>query len=210
MGDPSPLEAGDHLFALGAFGAGPGGLIVFHAITETGPAGGAIFARQGGSTFPVAIAGTARPASGVDAPVQPWSGFQTIEMNNEGAFLFTDFQGLVRLGLFMGRLVPAPGPILDALRARVPTLALAPADTALLLSRLDSIERFAAVDGGGQALKLAMGVQRAIRSKAGTTIPELAADALDPLLEDLVVALTPPPPAQLAMPARFDSIRIDR
>jgi hypothetical protein len=194
MGDPSPLEPGDLL-----------------AITENGPAAGALFARHEGITIPVAIAGTLRPGGGEDSQAT-WSGFQTIEMNDDGAFLFTDFQGLVRIGLFVGRFVPAPAAILATLRARIPTLGLAPADAALLLSRLDSIERYdTGADYGSQALKLAQGVQRAIRSKAGRTIPEAAADALDPLLDDLVVALTPlPKPAAPPNPARFDSLGIDR
>lgn len=211
--DASPLKPGDLLYALGAFGTDPGGLMVFHAITEQGPARGALFARHNGVTIPVAVAGTPRVGRVGDAPPPLWSGFQTLEMNSSGAFLFTDFQGLYRLALFMGRIVPGTSAVVDSLRQITPTLPLQPADAALLLSRLNSIERYATVDGGAQARALALGLQRAIRSKADGAIPLEAADALDPLLEDLIASLAPSAPAAVpavTAPARFDRLGIDR
>ncbi len=208
MRDPAPLSPGDEFFALGAFGMSPKGLLAFHATTELGPQGGAIFARRNGVMVPVAIAGELRPGSLTDLPAQPWRGFQTLEMNPEGAFIFTELAGIIRPSLFMARFVPAPFSVIDDLRGLIPTLPLTPADAALLLSRLASIERFAADDAGEQARKLALTLQRAIRGKAGGAIPLEAADPLDPLLDDLVIAVSQPRQAPVA--SRFDSLPIER
>ncbi len=102
QGDPTPLSASDTFRSLRGFGLNMFDTLVFHATTDQSPAGG-LFARRGGDLVSVAQVGEPRP-DGLDV----WNGFLRVEVNNQDDFVFTDFQGLVQSGVFLGEFVPSP------------------------------------------------------------------------------------------------------
>lgn len=185
QGDPSPVAPGDVLGALGAFGLNGADTLVLHALTRDHRTGG-LFARQaGGDLETVALAGEPRPG-GQDV----WHGFLQIDLNEEGAFVFTDFQNLlVQVGVFLGRFLPPPGVILERLIDLVDAGDLDRGLNANLTFRLQSIGRSLARDDQMSALRQTEALLTEVDRRAGRILDEATAERLSALLEDLVASL---------------------
>jgi len=192
--DRSPVSPNDRFAAFGGFGTNQAGDLVFHATTNQLPAGGMFF-RRGITTIPVAKAGDARP-DGLDV----WHGFLMVEMNEAGAFVFTDFQDqFVQVAVYTGRLVPPASILIDQISDAIRSGGLDRSVSLGLLAELRAIGRAAERNGAG-ALRLAEALRREVQSRSGHSIPAVFVDHVDPMLEDLVIALGGPSTAPHGRP----------
>ncbi|HKY34034.1 MAG TPA: hypothetical protein VJV23_16010 [Candidatus Polarisedimenticolia bacterium] len=189
QGDPSPFSPGDRLTAFGAFGRSGTGMLAFHALSQIHPGGGIAVVR-GGESFTAARRGDLRP-DGMDV----WQGFLRVVMNEQGAFAFTDFQGLANVGVFIGRFVPPSQVTLEALAA---LLAGAEIDRSLAGSfraRLRSLERAIASADRTRALRVIEMWRSDLAGRAGRSLGVELAERIDALLDDLLLALDAELPA---------------
>jgi hypothetical protein len=182
--DPSPLSPTDTYRGFAAFGRSAGGLLAFHAFTGAAP-GGVVAVRppSGGGDLVAAQAGMPRPGGGF------WSGFRRLEMNDRGAFVFVDFQGLIQAGVFLGRLLPPPADILADIAALLEDPSLSSSAERSLSAALRRIERTLAQGNLDRTLQAVAAMRRDVAMHAGRSIPLPLAEAIDTLLADLEQAL---------------------
>ncbi len=183
QGDPSPASAGDRFLSFGAFGLNGGGTMVLHATTQALSRGG-LFLRRGGTLKEIARVGGARPATfGV------FSGFRRVEVNESDAFVFTDFQALANVGVFLGRFIPPPQEALAAVVEAIERTGLVPGPGSGLLARVRTLESLLAAGERERLLRLIELLRVELDALARHAIERADADLIDLHLEDLVAAV---------------------
>jgi len=199
QGDPVPASPADRLAALGAFDVNAAGTLVAHALTDQHP-DGTLLVRRAGEDRLVAAAGEPRPDG-----TGSWHGFQRIELgeDHDDSFVFTDFEAIAQVGVFLGRFVPPAGIAIERLERALEQAGL----PGLFRPIGDAFAR----GHTAVAVRLAEALLVELDRRAGRSISLETADRIGLELDDVIFALGGPslhgpggPPAvPRARPARM-------